>query len=235
MHAPMRRAQIVQNCYVVRNLEEGCERLHRLYGIGPFVGGTQAELGDHFHRGRPAPPIVLRGVFVQSGELNIELVELVSTTPSAFHDMYANGRQGLHHVAMFCADYAAERDAFVAAGYPVASEFSVSFGAQICYIDAREYARSHDRALPRECDHPRHVPAGARCGAELGPQGTDHSVAPGSAALTSGGFTRRSSCARAATCAGADWPATTGALRKDRRRSGTSGSRAGSGRPASRP
>jgi hypothetical protein len=35
-------------------------------------------------------------------------------------------------------DYAAERDAFVAAGYPVASEFSVSFGAQICYIDARE-------------------------------------------------------------------------------------------------
>jgi len=138
VYPPMRRAQVVQNCYVVRNLEEGCERLHRLYGIGPFVGGTQAELGDHFHRGRPAPPIVLRGVFVQSGELNIELVELVSTTPSAFHDMYANGRQGLHHVAMFCADYAAERDAFVAAGYPVASEFSVSFGAQICYIDARD-------------------------------------------------------------------------------------------------
>jgi hypothetical protein len=135
----MRRAQ-VQNCYVVRNLEEGCERLHRLYGIGPFVGGVQAELGSHVHRGRPAPPIVLRGVFVQSGELNVELVELISTTPSAFHDMYANGREGLHHVAMFCDDYEAERDAFVAAGYPVASEFTVSFGAldaRICYIDAR--------------------------------------------------------------------------------------------------
>jgi hypothetical protein len=112
----MRRAQVVQNCYVVRNLEEGCERLHQLYGIGPFVGGVQAELGSHVHRGHPAPPIVLRGVFVQSGELNVELVELISTTPSAFHDMYANGREGLHHVAMFCDDYEAERDAFVAAG-----------------------------------------------------------------------------------------------------------------------
>jgi len=136
-----RRAQVVQNCYVVGNLEEGCQRLHRLYGIGPFVGGSEAELGEHFHRGRPAPPILLRGVFVQSGDLNIELVELVSTTPSAFHDMYSNGRQGLHHVAMFCDDYEAERDAFVAPGYPVASEFTVNLGAlhaQICYIDARD-------------------------------------------------------------------------------------------------
>jgi hypothetical protein len=52
--------------------------------------------------------------------------------------MYPNGQQGFHHVALFCADYAAERDAFVAAGCPVASEFTVSFGAQICYVDARE-------------------------------------------------------------------------------------------------
>jgi hypothetical protein len=134
----LRRAQIVQNCYVVRDLEAACRRLHELYGIGPFVGGSRGELGDHVHRGRPAPPIVVRGVFVQSGDMNIELLELVSTTPSAFHDMYPNGQQGFHHVALFCADYAAERDAFVAAGCPVASEFTVSFGAQICYVDARE-------------------------------------------------------------------------------------------------
>ena len=135
---PVPALEIVQNCYVVRNLELACAQMHRAYGLGPFVGGGVAQLDDHIYRGKPAEPIRLRGVFVQSGDLNIELIELVSTTPSAFHDMYASGRQGLHHVAMFCADYAAERDAFVAAGYPVASEFSVSFGAQICYIDARD-------------------------------------------------------------------------------------------------
>jgi hypothetical protein len=38
---------------------------------------------------------------------------------------------------MFCDDYERERDGWVAAGYPVASEFSVPWGAKICYIDAR--------------------------------------------------------------------------------------------------
>jgi hypothetical protein len=129
--------EVVQNCYVVRDLEAACARFHDLYGIGPFVGGAEAELFDHVHRGRPAPPIRLRGVFVQSGPLNIELVEILSDGPSAFHDMFARGEEGFHHAAIFCDDYEATRDAWVAAGYPVASEFSVSFGARICYIDAR--------------------------------------------------------------------------------------------------
>ncbi len=128
-------AAIVQNCYVVRDLEAACARLHRLYGIGPFVGGATAELSRHVYRGRPADPIVLRGVFVQSGDLNIELVQLLSDAPSAFHDMYPDGGEGFHHVAMFCDDYSATRDAFVAEGLAVASEFVTPFDASICYID----------------------------------------------------------------------------------------------------
>jgi hypothetical protein len=129
--------QVIQNCYVVRDLEQACGRLHRLYGVGPFLGGGTGELGRHVYRGAPAPPIEIRGVFVQSGDLNIELVQLLSTTPSAFHDMFPDGAEGFHHVAMFCDDYVARREAFRAAGCEVASEFTVSFGAQICYVDAR--------------------------------------------------------------------------------------------------
>ena len=128
---------IVQNCYVVRDLDEACARLGALYGIGPFVGGGEGTLDNHVHRGAPAPPIRIRGVFVQSGDLNIELVELLSDAPSAFHDMYPDGGEGFHHNAMFCPDYTATRDAFVAAGMPVASEFVTAFGAKICYMDAR--------------------------------------------------------------------------------------------------
>ena len=129
--------QVIQNCYVVKDLDEACRRLHRLYGIGPFLGGGTGQLADHVYRGRPAPPIEIRGVFVQSGDLNIELVQLLSMTPSAFHDMFPAGAEGFHHVAMFCDDYAARRDAFAAEGFEIASEFTVSFGAQICYVDAR--------------------------------------------------------------------------------------------------
>ena len=131
------RIDIVQNCYVVRDLDEACARLHRLYGMGPFVGGSEGVLDNHVYRGTPAPPIRIRGVFVQSGELNVELVQLLSDTPSAFHDMFGNGGEGFHHNALFCPDYEATRDAWVAEGHAIASEFTTAFGAKICYIDAR--------------------------------------------------------------------------------------------------
>jgi len=129
---------IVQNCYIVADLEQACLRLHDMLGIGPFiVGGKNSVLGDHYYRGEPAPPVHFRGAFVQSGDIVIELIQLISSTPSAFHDMFGVGAEGLHHAAMFCGDYEVERDALVIAGYPVASEFTVSFGARICYVDTR--------------------------------------------------------------------------------------------------
>lgn len=134
MNAPL---AIVQNAYVVSNLERACDRFHRLFGVGPFVGGGEGVLTDHVYRGQPAESIRIRGVFVQSGELNIELIELVSDAPSAFHDMFGgDGKEGLHHSAVFAADYDTAKQRFVDQGYPVASEFSFS-GRRICYVDTR--------------------------------------------------------------------------------------------------
>jgi hypothetical protein len=131
-------AAIVQNAYVVRDLEEACDRFHALYRLGPFVGGTEFELASHLYRGRPAPPVRVRGVFVQAGALNLELIQVLSKAPSAFHDMFpSGGADGFHHVAMFCEDYERQRDAWVAAGYAIASEFTLSWGTRLCYIDAR--------------------------------------------------------------------------------------------------
>ena len=128
---------IVQNAYVVSNLERACDRFHRLFGVGPFVGGGEGVLTDHVYRGEPADPIRIRGVFVQSGTLNIELIELVSEAPSAFHDMFGGElREGLHHSAVFAADYEEAKLRFVEQGYPVASEFSFA-GRRICYVDTR--------------------------------------------------------------------------------------------------
>ncbi|WP_070157214.1 VOC family protein [Sphingobium phenoxybenzoativorans] len=133
----MKAGRIVQNAYVVRDLDAACAQWHRMTGIGPFVGGVEVVLDQHRYRGRPADPIRLRGVFVQSGGLNIELIQLLSDGPCAFRDMFPGEAEGLHHSAMFCDDYAAERDRWSAAGYPVVSEFTTGFGVSICYIDTR--------------------------------------------------------------------------------------------------
>jgi hypothetical protein len=128
---------IVQIGYVVHNFEESCARLNALFGVGPFLGGTPFTLENHIYRGRPAAPIHLRGVFVQSGEMNIELLQVLSNGPSAFGDMFTGAEEGVHHTAQFCTDYTAERNRLVAAGFPVASAFTTAFGAEICYVDTR--------------------------------------------------------------------------------------------------
>jgi hypothetical protein len=129
--------EIVQVCYMVKDLEQACEKMHRLLGVGPFLGGVEFDLTNHKYRGEPARPVTLKGAFVQSGELNIELLELKSEGPSAFHDMYLPGEEGIHHVAMFCVDYEQRKAELVARGCTVASEFTFGNGIQIGYIDAR--------------------------------------------------------------------------------------------------
>lgn len=132
------KLEYVQMCYVVENLETACESFHAMFGMGPFIGGGEIILNRHTYRGHAADPIVLRGVFAQSGDMNVELVELVSTGPSAFRDMFPSKQHGVHHAAIFCDDYAETRAHFVSQGMAVASEFETAFGAKICYIDARE-------------------------------------------------------------------------------------------------
>lgn len=129
--------EFVQICYVVPNLEQACADFHAMFGIGPFIGGGDVILDRHSYRGAAADPIVLRGVFGQSGDMNVELVELVSTGPSAFRDMFPGQQYGVHHAAIFCDDYVQVRDGFAARDMAVVSEFETDFGAKICYIDAR--------------------------------------------------------------------------------------------------
>jgi hypothetical protein len=133
----IKAAAIVQNCYVVRNLEAACAQFRRLYGIGPFLGGASMQLTEHVYRGRPAPAIELRAAFAQAGDINIELLEPVSAAPNAFRDMFPAGAEGFHHVAMFCEDFAATCDHFVAMGYPVVSEACLLPGVRVGFIDAR--------------------------------------------------------------------------------------------------
>ena len=135
---PLTNLKFVQLCYVVENLEQACAHFNTMFGIGPFIGGGNAVLDKHTYRGKEADPIILRGVFVQSGDLNIELVELVSTGPTAFNVMYSGRQYGVHHAAIFCDNYTETRDNFVSNDMALASEFETDFGAKICYIDARE-------------------------------------------------------------------------------------------------
>jgi hypothetical protein len=126
-------ARIVQTAYVVDDLEAACRRWHGVYGIGPFVGSRRFPLPMTYRGERVEPE--MGGVFAQAGEVVVELLQQHNDVASPFRQLFPKGREGLHHVATFCDDYAATRDRATAAGFEIAGELEYVPGCRICYID----------------------------------------------------------------------------------------------------
>jgi hypothetical protein len=129
--------QIVQNAYFVQDLDGAIEHWHSAFGLGPFIVNRHIKLEQSTYRGAPMP-LDISAAFVQSGELQIELLCQHNPEPSAFRDMFAQGEEGLHHVAVFSDDYDQVISAYKARGFAVASEIMVGEGLGAAFIDTRE-------------------------------------------------------------------------------------------------
>jgi hypothetical protein len=132
--------KIVQNAYVVESLDDACAELHRTFGMGPFLVVRDFRMGNHTYRGNKADDIVVDAAVTQSGDLQIELVQMKSKGPDAISDMYKPGSgMILHHVAHICEnnDYEEIKDLLAASGAPLASEFAIDGGGKVCFMDTR--------------------------------------------------------------------------------------------------
>jgi hypothetical protein len=129
--------KMVQNAYVVESIEEAAEEFHKSFGLGPFMVVRDFKLANHKYRGTKTDDVIVDAAVTQSGDLQIELVKVKSNVPNAISDMHSGKGTVLHHVAHICDDYEKTRDDLVKAGYPIASEFTVGQGSEICFIDTR--------------------------------------------------------------------------------------------------
>ena len=129
--------RIVQNAYVVQDLDQAIQRWHSAHGLGPFVVSRHLKFEHSLYRGTQIP-LDISAAFVQAGDLQIELICQHNPGPSAFRDMFAEGQEGLHHVAVFPENY----DRFVAGylerGCAVAAELSAAKGWGAAFIDTRK-------------------------------------------------------------------------------------------------
>lgn len=130
--------RIVQNAYVVDDIERACHRFHQLYRTGPFLVMGIHPMQDVVYRGAPTE-VITEAAFGWAGDIMIELISQHSDSPSAYREAFPKGTEGLHHVAAFAVDYAAELRAFAEQGYEVVMEMGVG-DARISYIDTRSTA-----------------------------------------------------------------------------------------------
>lgn len=125
---------IVQICHVVENLDEAVARWIANFGAGPFFVQRHLRVPIAY-RGTPSE-LDIHVALGQSGELQIELIEIASTIPSVYRDVYPNGGGGFHHVAMFVDDFQARLAAYEREGCPIGAvgEFN---GSGFAYVDTR--------------------------------------------------------------------------------------------------
>jgi hypothetical protein len=124
----------MQLCWVVPDLEAAIADWVKTCGAGPFFLFEDVHFTESFYRGEPRDIAPHRAAIGQYGEMQIELVCPIGNEPGIWRDVVRPGGLGLHHAALYCQDYAAERAAFIAAGADIAFE-GLMMGAATCYID----------------------------------------------------------------------------------------------------
>ena len=129
-----RNKDIMQLCWVVPDLDKAIDHWVRTAGAGPFFLFDAVHFEDSHYRGKPADIAEHRAAIGQLGPTQIELIEPTGGDRGIWGEVVPKGGSGLHHAGLYCADYAADRAAYVATGAEVAFE-GLMMGARTCYID----------------------------------------------------------------------------------------------------
>jgi hypothetical protein len=119
---PFPNRSFMQVCWVVPDLPAAIDTWVSSAGVGPFYWFDGVPFTEGRHRGRPADFPQVSAAIAYAGDLQIELVQQDGDEPGVFRDLFAPGESGMHHMALVCDDYEAERDAYLAAGAELAFE-----------------------------------------------------------------------------------------------------------------
>jgi len=127
----------MQMCWVVPDLRLAIDAWAQTSAVGPFFWFDAVPFTNGHHRGVPAefPPVT--AAIAYAGDLQIELVQQDGDEPGVFRDTFGPGEYGLHHLAVVCTDYEAERDAYLAAGADLAFEGEVE-SSRTCWVDTSD-------------------------------------------------------------------------------------------------
>ena len=107
------------------------------YGAGPFFISRGIRLAWAEHRGNPAD-FIHSSAYGQWGNIMMELVQQDDdSTATPFRDMYKEGEEGLHHMAIFVPDVGKAIDAFGREGLELATRCETrEGGVEFAFIDA---------------------------------------------------------------------------------------------------
>lgn len=124
-----------QIAYFVNDVRAAATEHSALFGSGPYFVADHIPLKSCLHRGAIAQ-LDHSSAYGQWNEVMIEFVQQNNDGPSAFRDMFPDGGEGLHHVALIVDDLDVARARCEEAGFPVALEAEMMDGFRFLMMDA---------------------------------------------------------------------------------------------------
>jgi len=98
--------------FVVDDIDEAVRYWIDVIGVAPFFVYRDFRLAECYHEGEPVD-LVISVAYGQAGEIQVELVEQVSDTPSPY---VGRAAEEAHHVAIWTRDYDREVQTYRARG-----------------------------------------------------------------------------------------------------------------------
>jgi catechol 2,3-dioxygenase-like lactoylglutathione lyase family enzyme len=126
---------IRQIAYFVPDVREAARAHAATFGSGPYFVADNIPLRRCLHRGVEAH-LDHSSAYGQWNDLMIEFVQQNNDGPSAFRDMFAPGREGLHHVALIVDDLPQAQAACEQVGFATALEAEMNDGFRFLMMDA---------------------------------------------------------------------------------------------------
>jgi hypothetical protein len=130
--------RLLQQAWVVPNIEVAAQRWSALLGVGPFYVAeyTPDRFTEVLYRGQPGQ-LSMRTAIAYAGDIQIEFIEPTMIGPNCYHDVVAPGSEGFHHICFWSTDLASDIQHYLKQGCVVATQARVINGAGFAYIDAR--------------------------------------------------------------------------------------------------
>lgn len=125
---------VMQNGYVVEDLEAAARHWAEKLGVGPFFLFPGVEFETVRFRGEDSP-IEMSMAIGYWGDLQIELIRPLNDAPSIYRDFRERGLKGLQHVGVLTRDLGADLAALAARGVHPVQDGRAANGTAFAYVD----------------------------------------------------------------------------------------------------
>ena len=124
---------IIQNGYVVRDIQTAMRHWIEVLGVGPWFYVDRLSVPDFTYKGQPSAAHISLAL-ANSGPLQVELIQQRNDEPSLYRDFLNAGHEGLQHIGYGTRQFEADLERLLHMGYTIGHYGTVGGRGPFAYL-----------------------------------------------------------------------------------------------------